>query len=141
MITARNPMPIRDVTRVRTVMLHGFRDLGRRPAVLGSAVFTISSAPSPRFLVATGFLIAPMSRGGTDGEWMLDARADFSIDPLRACEGFQLKLPDRRLLAEEGLELSGLLLFGRGSSFLGACWLFVGTGDRWCSSRSWSEVT
>jgi len=69
----------------------------------------------------------------------LEPREGFSTAPLRDCGGFQLKLPDRRLLADDGLDAGGV---GRGSSFLGD-WL--GTGNRWSlasrSAATWGAST
>jgi hypothetical protein len=66
MIT-KNPMPIRDVTKVRIVMLHGFRDRGRRIAGdLGPTNFPIASTSERSFDALT--FLSRMSMGSVDGE-------------------------------------------------------------------------
>lgn len=108
----KKPMPTKDVTKVRREILHGFRDRGRRPEGLESAVFSISSESSR--VSEPGE--SPVSRGAADTDCKLEARVGFSTMPLRACASFQLRLVDRRLRADESLEAG----FGRGSSFVGA---------------------
>lgn len=124
-ITTRTAIPAAEPSRASIEIAQGLREAGRRAGNLESGIFSMLSDCSP-----VG--AAPVSRSDDDEGCVLDGRGSLSIDPFRACAGFQLKLPDRRLLADDGLELSGL---ARWSSFL---WLWLGATEL---SSGWFGVT
>jgi hypothetical protein len=64
MITIRKPMPTQDVTKVSVLMLHGFRERGRRPVDFESATFSISSESWSSSATAE----SPISRREADKE-------------------------------------------------------------------------
>lgn len=93
-----------EVATVSAFVLQGFRERGRGPVGFVAATFSISSE-SCNSSTATE---SPVSSRDVDEVCAMEPGPDLSTNALRDCEGFQLKLPDRLLLADEGLEAGGV---------------------------------
>jgi hypothetical protein len=118
-IMTMKAIPITEVIRVRSDMAQGEREAGRRGGSFESCILSMS-----RDCLAVG--TAPVSRSDEEEDVALED-GGLSTDPFRASAGFQLKFPERRLLADVGLEVSGL---GRRGSRLLGIWL-GGTSPGW----------
>lgn len=119
-MTTKSVMPVIEVINVSIEIAQGVRETGRRGGILDSAILSRSRAC---FVVGT----APVSRSDDEEELELEGKI-LATDPFRASAGFQLKLPERRLLAEVGLELSG-----EGSRLF--LWNWLGATEPVCAER------
>ncbi len=92
-------MPTIEVARVKRVIAHGLRSCGRRRRKAGSAIFSIFSSS----FVEDPFVGGSICIVFESRMWFAPTVPfDDPFVPFATCDCFQLKLPDRRLRAEEG---------------------------------------